>query len=90
MNTLIAFQKAIVATGTAQNLPSNPVSRSVTVAAKSTNTADVVIGNSSAVTATTGFILAKGTSVTMDLEGGNTDQIWVVGTSADVVSVTGA
>lgn len=86
---LIAFQAAIATTGTAQNLPSNPVSRSITIRAKETNTQPVAIGNSSTVTAATGFLLEPGASVPVELPGGNTDSLWIVGTAADAVSLIG-
>lgn len=90
MSQAVAFQVAITTTGTSQNLPNTPVVNSVTITAKSTNTANVVIGNTSTVTATTGYILEKGLSVKIDLRSGNADSLWIVGTSADVVSVIGA
>jgi hypothetical protein len=90
MSFIVAFQAAIAATGTPQNLPSNPVVRSVTLTAKSTNTAAIVVGNSPNVTATTGYVLEKGQSITLDAHSGNTNSLWVVGTAADVVSGIGA
>lgn len=96
MNNLIVIQEAIAVTGTAQNLPNNPVNKSVTIHASSTNTAALVFGNSAAVVASTGFVLEAdttsgvGQSVTIDLAGGNTDQLWVIGTSGDKFSVIGA
>jgi hypothetical protein len=86
----ITLQQSIAATGTAQNLPNNPIVRSVTIHGPSTNTASVVLGNSPAVTSTTGFLLEKGNSVTVDLPGGNTNQLWAVGTAGDSYSVIGA
>src|SRR5579862_1280139 len=73
---LISFQVEIATTGTAQNLPANPVSRKITISAKAGNAANVVIGNSSAVTASTGYILAAGQSVTVELS--NTDAMWII------------
>lgn len=90
MTSLIAFQGAIVVTGTAQNLPNNYVLKSINLAAKSGNAAAIVVGNASTANSTTGYILAAGATVTIPLPGGNTNQIWVVGTSADVYSVAGA
>ena len=90
MSQAVAFQVAITTTGTSQNLINTAVVNAVTITAKSTNTANVVIGNSASVTATTGYILEKGLSVTIDLRDSNTDTLWIVGTSADVVSVIGA
>lgn len=88
MNNLVVLQQAIAATGTPQNLPNNPIFRSVTFSAKVGNAAAVVIGSSSAVTASTGFLLAAGTSVTLNFPG-NTNVFWIVGTAADVYSVIG-
>jgi hypothetical protein len=87
---LVTLQQSIAATGTAQNLPNNPVQHSITIHAPSTNTASVALGNSSAVTSTTGFLLEKGNSVTIDLTGGNTNQVWAVGSAGDTFSVIGA
>ena len=88
MNNVVALQGTITVTGTSQNLPNNPVVNGVVIAAKSGNTASIEIGNSSAVTTTTGFILAAGTSVTVPCS--NTNQLWLVGTANDVYSVLGA
>lgn len=77
-------------TGTAQQLPSNPVVRSVTLTAPETNSADVVIGDSQNVTLATGYVLEKGNSVTIPLVNGNTNAAWIVGTAGDVLSVVGA
>jgi hypothetical protein len=90
MANVIAFQVALAATATPQNLPANPVLRSVTIEAPAANTAAVVIGNSSAVTSSTGFNLDKGQIVTIPLSGGNTSALWIVGTSGDKCSVIGA
>lgn len=90
MSFLVAFQAAIAVTNTAQQLPSNAVVNSVTLTAKSTNTANIVVGNSPSVTATTGYVLEKGLSIRIDLREGNTNSIYIVGTSSDVVSVVGA
>ena len=45
MSSFAAIQVAVASTGTAQNLPSNPVVESITITAPSTNVAAVVIGN---------------------------------------------
>lgn len=90
MSFVVAFETAIVTTGTAQELPSNPVIHSVTIQAPSTNTANVTIGNNPGVTATTGYSLPKGTSVSIPIRGGNTNSLYIVGTAADVVQVLGA
>jgi hypothetical protein len=89
MKSVVAFQSAITSTGTAQNLPNNPILRSVTISTPATNSAVISIGNASSVTSTTGYILAAGSSVVIELPGGNTHQFWVVGTSGDVLSVVG-
>lgn len=89
MNNLIAFQQKLTTTGTAQNLPSNPVRKAVTITTPSTNSAAIVFGNTSSVTPTSGFILDKGESVPIELASGNTDALWAVGTANDVFSVVG-
>lgn len=86
----IAFQTTIAVSGTAQQFPSNPVLRSVTITAPQTNSAAVVIGDSPNVTTATGFILDKGQSVSISLQNGNTAAAWIVGTAGDAVSVAGA
>lgn len=87
---LISFQQTIAVTNTAQNLPSKPVLRSVTIAAPETNSADIVIGNAPSVTTSTGYALEKGESVTIHFANGNTNALWMVGTAGDVLSVIGA
>lgn len=86
---MIAFQQAVTTTATAQQLPSNAVVNSVTIFAKSTNTANVSVGVSSATSATVGYLLEKGTFLTLPIRAGNTNSIWITGTAADVVSVAG-
>jgi hypothetical protein len=90
MNILIAFQRTITATGTPQNLPNNPISNSITIHAPSANAASIVLGNSSTVSASTGFVLEKGLSVVLSLPGGNANALWAVGTAGDSFSVVGA
>lgn len=90
MAALISFQRTITATGTPQQLPANPVNGAVSIAAPSTNTASITLGNSPGVTATNGYTLAKGGSVTIPLPEGNTNAIWAVGTAGDVFAVLGA
>ncbi len=87
---IISIQDTIAVSGTAQTLPNNPVVRSITIAAPSTNAAAIVLGNAPTVTTATGFLLAKGNSVTLELPGGNTNSLWLVGTAGDVFSVVGA
>ena len=82
---LVAFQ--VAATGAAQNLPSNSVNNQVTITAKSTNTANIAIGDSATVSQSNGYLLEKGQSITLTLRSGNTNSIWVEGTAADVISV---
>lgn len=89
MNNLIVIQEAIAVTGTAQNLPNNPVNKSVTIHIL-TGGATVYFGNSAAVTDSTGFALEPGDSVEVPLAGGNTNQLWATGTSGSSFSVIGA
>ena len=84
----IAFQ--ITATGSAQQLPSHPIiTGPITLTAKSGNTAAIAIGTTSAVTGSTGYLLPAGQSVTLNLQSGNTNQLWINGTANDVLSVIG-
>jgi len=48
------------------------------------------LGNIAAVTSSTGYILEKGQSVTVELAGGNTAAFYIIGTAGDVLSVIGA
>ena len=89
MTNLIAFQATIATTGAPQNLPDNPVVRSVTINAPATNSSAVVIGNVPDLTADTGFILDAGQSITLALPGGNTEALWAIGTAGDVFSIVG-
>lgn len=91
MSLPVAFQATVAATGTAQQLPNHPINGQglVTLAAKAGNSASIEVGLSSAVTSSTGFIIAAGTSVQINLANGNTNQLWIVGTQNDVLSVMG-
>lgn len=86
---VVSFQESIAVSGTAQNLPNNHIVRSVTIAAPSTNTAAIVLGDAPTVTATTGYVLQQGQSVRLEIHGGNTNSLWAVGTAGDVLSVAG-
>ncbi len=81
-----AFQYVVTASAVA--LAANQVFNTVTFAAKSTNTGSVYLGFSSTVDSTHGYILEKGTSVTLRIA--NTDQVYVIGTASDVLSVIGS
>jgi len=82
----VAFQVAI--TGSAQQLASNAIFSQVVLTAKSTNTASIEISVVSNTSTTTGYILEKGTSVTLQVS--NTSQIFVFGTTNDILSVIGS
>lgn len=90
MQDLIAFQ--VTLDGSADNLPSHPVKNGVTIINNSASD-QVAIGNSSAVTTSTGALLndsaTDGNAAYIPLPGGNTNQVWVVGTSGQTVSVVG-
>ena len=75
-------------TASAVALAANQVFSSVTFTAKSTNTGSVFLGFSSIDSATTGYELEKGQSVTLRIA--NTDQVFVFGTAADILSVIGS
>lgn len=90
MAGIITVQGKIAVTNTAQQLPSNPnQAKNFTLTAKSTNTAAIgvtVTNSGGAVDGTgTGYILEKGTSVTIPGLN-NTNAIWVTGTSGDIYS----
>ena len=88
MQDLIAFQLTL--TGSAQNLTAWPVKNGITIINNSATVADAVaVGNSSAVTTSTGALLNGGTQVWVPLPGGNTNQAWVIGTSGQTVSILG-
>jgi hypothetical protein len=82
---LVAFQ--LTATGTAQQLPSNPVLNSITLAGKAGNAAAISVGSTAAVTASTGFLLGAGVTVTIPCRSGNTNEVWIIGTANDVLSI---
>lgn len=82
------FAQQVTISGTAAQLNANPVFNSVTLTAKSTNTGNVAIGFSSAVTTGNGYLLEKGNSVTIKVP--NANAIYVVGTASDVLSVIGS
>lgn len=87
---MLALQVAIVATGVPQNLPNVPVVNSITITAPSANSANVAVSPSPTETATTGYLLAAGASVTVPLRAGNLNAIWIVGTAGNIVSIIGA
>ena len=90
MSLPVAFQVAVVTTATAQQLPSNLITQGLLMlAAKSGNAANIAIGTSSSVTATTGYLLESGNSAQINLHGSNTNELWIIGTAADVLSVLG-
>ena len=85
-HNFVMFQETVSAS--AQQLPNSQIFNNVTLMAKSTNVGIVYIGNSSAVSSTTGYPLEKGTSVSIKVD--NLNQIFYVGTAADVFSVIGS
>lgn len=85
---LVSLQ--VTVTGTAQNLPDNPIQTSVTITAKSTNAGPVSLSANPSVTLANGYLLEKGQSVVIPMRNGNTGQLWAIGTAADVFSVTGS
>jgi|GEM_PF-6850259 hypothetical protein len=89
---MFAFQVTIAATNTPQVLPNNPFKGQIVLLTKSGNTASIEIGTASSVTTSTGAILAAGTSAPILAEGSNsnTNNIYIVGTMGDVLSVIGA
>ena len=79
-------------TGSAQQLPSNALSNGVSLTAKSTNAAPMVIGLSGVANTIdgtgNGYILEAGSSVSFAID--NTNRLWVIGTAADVLSFAGS
>jgi hypothetical protein len=54
--------------------------KSVTIKADAANTGTLYLGHDNSVSATTGFPLAKGESIEIDVD--SVDKIWVVGSAA--------
>lgn len=94
MSQAVLFQGKIATTGTTQELPANALQNyTLTLTAKSTNTAALSVLNSStggvAVDGTgAGYILEKGTSLTISVL--NTNALWIAGTSGDIFSGVGS
>lgn len=85
VNNTVSFQVVLI--GSAQQLPANFLVQGGTFAAKVDNSGDVAIGNSAAVTTTNSFLLNKGLQI--PFAGNNTDQVWINGTTSDVLSFIG-
>ena len=81
----VAFQLTL--TGSIQQLPANAIQNGGTLAAKSGNAAAISISPSPTVSATTGFLLGAGQQA--PFSGSNTNQLYVIGTSSDVISFLG-
>jgi len=83
-------QKAM--TGSAVQLQTNTLINGVIITAKSTNTANVLLGGSGVTTTAdgsgNGYILEPGASVSY--AGNNTNTLYAIGTSADVISFLGS
>ena len=87
VNNTVAFQVALTATATPQQLPSNALQLGGTLKASTGNSAAISISPTPGVSATSGYVLEGGDEVLFG--GNNTDQLYVVGTSADVISFLG-
>lgn len=83
----VAFQVALTTTGTPQQLPANALQNGGTFKAKTGNSANISIAPSPTVSATTGYLLEAGNTV--PFTGTNTNQLYAVGTSGDVISFLG-
>ncbi len=83
----IAF--TLTLTGSAQQLPSNPSFGLVTITAINASTNTTLVSASSVPVAANSATLSNGQSATFALGDGNTNQIYVLGTSGDKVSVAG-
>lgn len=79
----------ITMTGSAIQLPTGSVLQGLNLAAKLLNTNPIAYGTSSAVTASNGALIDKGTNVSIFFQG-NPNAIWVTGTAGDVLSYSGA
>jgi len=88
VTSVITFQETIAVSNTAQQLPSNPVVRSVTINTPATNRAAIVLSDAPNVTIG-GYILEPGESVTFALPGGDTAALWAIGLAGDVLSGIG-
>jgi len=88
-STVIVGQKAM--TGSAVQLQTNTLTNGVIITAKSTNTANIVIGDSGVTTTENGsgngYILEPGASVSF--AGTNTNLLYAIGTTSDVLSFMG-
>lgn len=89
--TPVTFQYKV--TASAVQLASNTLTNGCIITAKSTNSGNVFIGVSAAVTTTadgtgTGTILEAGGSLSWAAD--NTNRFWVIGTAADVISISGS
>jgi hypothetical protein len=76
-------------TGSAQQLTADPVQSSITITAINASTDVTLISANPTPTSSNSASLANGQSVTLSIGSGNTDQIYVSGTSGDKVSVAG-
>jgi folate-binding Fe-S cluster repair protein YgfZ len=91
---IVTLQGKIASTGTPQQLTANPLQvGTLVLAAKSGNTASLVVVNSSSASSASdgtgvGYILAAGTSVTFNGPL-NTNEIYISGTANDVYSAIG-
>lgn len=85
-------QTKIAVTGTAVQLASNALVNGVILSASTSNSASITVGGSGVTNATdgtgNGFILAPGASVGIAVS--NTNELYVNGTAADVVSFVGS
>ena len=92
MDYAITGQKKITSTGVAVNLPSNALKNGVIITAKSSNTADILIGMSNVSTTAdgtgNGYILEAGSSVSYAVT--DTATIWINGNGGDIVSFSGS
>lgn len=89
MAGIAVVQAPIASTGVNQQLPSRPGPyKNFTLTAHLANTADISVVVNATNASTTGYLLAKGASVT--LNGLNdTASIWINGTAADIISGIG-
>lgn len=81
----VSFQ--VVLTGSAQQLPANALQNGGQFAAKSTNTGNIALGNTSSVSVSNSYLLEKGTLA--PFSGLNTNHVWITGTASDVLTFFG-
>lgn len=87
MSSIVAFTFTLTETGTAMQLPFFALQNGGVLQTGSANASGVTIGNSSSVTAETGYVMTPGQQV--PIKNNRTDALWAIGTEGDTLSVLG-